>query len=105
LTDNLTDARGVPLWSAPRLRPCCSPAVFSIWYARERTCDPLPVTRREAWYCDRPVTSPSHAVGDWTLELTGWSRGQRSWLRVSLNLAVLVAWRLGAGPVLCFWLA
>jgi uncharacterized membrane-anchored protein len=45
------------------------------------------------------------AAGDWTLELTGWSPGKSVLLPLSLILAVLVAWKLGAGPVLCFWLA
>jgi uncharacterized membrane-anchored protein len=45
------------------------------------------------------------AVGDWTLELTGWSPGAAILLPLGLILAVFVAWRLGAGPVLCFWLA
>jgi uncharacterized membrane-anchored protein len=45
------------------------------------------------------------AAGDWTLELTGWSPGVAVLLPLGLILAVLVAWRAGAGPVLCFWLA
>ena len=45
------------------------------------------------------------AVGDWTLELTGWSPGKSVLLPLGLILAVLVAWKLGAGPVLSFWLA
>ena len=45
------------------------------------------------------------AAGDWTLELTGWSPGVAVLLPLGLILAVLVAWKLGAGPVLCFWLA
>ena len=45
------------------------------------------------------------AVGDWTLELTGWSPGVSVLLPLGLILAVLVAWKLGAGPVLSFWLA
>ena len=45
------------------------------------------------------------AAGDWTLELTGWSAGNAVLLPAALILAVLVAWRLGAGPVLSFWLA
>jgi len=45
------------------------------------------------------------AVGDWTLELTGWSAGVSVLLPLGLILAVLASWRLGAGPVLSFWLA
>ena len=38
------------------------------------------------------------AAGDWTLELTGWSPGAAVLLPLGLILAVLVAWKLGAGP-------
>ncbi len=45
------------------------------------------------------------AAGDWTLELTGWSPGQAILLPAGLILAVYIAWKLGAGSVLCFWMA
>lgn len=45
------------------------------------------------------------AAGDWTLDLTGWGPGTSVLLPAGLIAAVLVAWKLGAGPVLCFWLA
>ena len=46
------------------------------------------------------------AVGDWTLELTGWRPGQSVLLPLALILAVLVTWKLGCtGPVLSFWIA
>jgi uncharacterized membrane-anchored protein len=44
-------------------------------------------------------------VGDWTLELTGWSPGAAVLLPAGLILVVFFAWKLGAGPVLTFWLA
>ena len=37
--------------------------------------------------------------------LTGWSAGVSVLLPLGLILAVLVSWKLGAGPVLSFWLA
>src|SRR4029078_13445905 len=45
------------------------------------------------------------AAGDWTLELTGWAPGAAVLLPLGLLLAVFVSWKLGAGPVLSFWLA
>ena len=45
------------------------------------------------------------AVGDWTLEPTGWGPGASILLPATLILLVLGAWRGGAGPVLSFWLA
>src|SRR5690348_5507365 len=37
LTDNLTDARGVPLWISSTVFTLLLAAVFGVWYARERT--------------------------------------------------------------------
>ena len=109
LTDNLTDARGVPLWLSSTVFAVLLAAVFGIWYAREKTLSihSIVTTPREAFYWLTVLVTFAlgPAVGDWTLELTGWSPGAAILLPLSLILAVLVAWRLGAGAVLCFWLA
>ena len=109
LTDNLTDARGVPLWLSSTVFAVLLAAVFGIWYAREKTLSihSIVTTPREAFYWLTVLVTFAlgTAVGDWTLELTGWSPGAAILLPLSLILAVLVAWRLGAGAVLCFWLA
>ena len=84
-------------------------AVFSIWYAREHTLSihTIVTTPREAFYWLTVLVTFAlgTAVGDWTLELTGWSPGKSVLLPLALILAVLVAWKLGMGPVLSFWLA
>jgi uncharacterized membrane-anchored protein len=109
LTDNLTDARGVPLWISTTVFSVVLAGVFGIWYARERTLSihTIVTTPREAfyWLAVLVTFALGTAAGDWTLELTGWSPGAAVLLPLGLILAVLVAWRLGAGPVLCFWLA
>ncbi|WP_238343136.1 hypothetical protein [Nocardioides cynanchi] len=109
LTDNLTDGQGVPLWISTTVFAVLLAAVFSIWYAREHTLSihTIVTTPREAWYWLTVLVTFAlgTAAGDWTLELTGWSPGKSVLLPLSLILAVLVAWKLGAGPVLCFWLA
>jgi uncharacterized membrane-anchored protein len=109
LTDNLTDARGVPLAVSSTVFAVLLAAVFGIWYARERTLSihTIVTTPREAFYWLTVLVTFAlgTAVGDWTLELTGWSPGAAILLPLGLILAVFVAWRLGAGPVLCFWLA
>jgi uncharacterized membrane-anchored protein len=109
LTDNLTDARGVPLWLSTTVFSVLLAAVFSIWYARERTLSihTIVTTPREAFYWLTVLVTFAlgTAAGDWTLELTGWSPGVAVLLPLGLILAVLAAWKLGAGPVLCFWLA
>src|SRR6476646_4871053 len=51
LTDNLTDGRGVPLWISSTVFAVLLAAVFSIWYARERTLSihTIVTTPREAF--------------------------------------------------------
>ena len=104
LTDNLTDAHGVPLWISSTVFAVLLAAVFGIWYARERTLSihTIVTTPREAFYWLTVLVTFAlgTAVGDWTLELTGWSPGASVLLPLGLILAVLVAWKLGAGPVL-----
>jgi uncharacterized membrane-anchored protein len=109
LTDNLTDGQGVPLWISTTVFAVVLAAVFGIWYARERTLSihTIVTTPRESFYWLTVLVTFAlgTAAGDWTLELTGWSAGVSVLLPLGLIAAVLVAWRLGAGPVLCFWLA
>jgi uncharacterized membrane-anchored protein len=109
VTDNLTDGHGVPLWFSSTFFAVLLAIVFSIWYARERTLSihTIVTTPREAWYWLAVLVTFAlgTALGDWTLELTGWPPGQSVLLPLGLILCVLTAWRLGAGPVLCFWVA
>jgi uncharacterized membrane-anchored protein len=109
LTDNLTDAHDVALWKSTLAFALLLAVVFGVWYARERTLSIHSiVTRpREAfyWLAVLVTFALGTAVGDWTLELTGWGPGRSILLPAGLIVAVLVAWRLSAGPVLCFWLA
>src|SRR6476659_1438400 len=109
LTDNLTDGQGVPLWISSTVFAVLLAAVFGIWYARERTLSihTIVTMPRESFYWLTVLVTFAlgTAVGDWTLELTGWSAGVSVLLPLGLILAVLVSWKLGAGPVLSFWLA
>src|SRR4051794_40329993 len=109
VTDNLTDGHNVPLWFSSLFFGVLLAIVFGIWYARERTLSirSIVTTPREAfyWLAVLVTFALGTAVGDWTVELTGWSPGKSVLLPLGLILAVLVAWRLGAGPVLCFWVA
>jgi uncharacterized membrane-anchored protein len=109
LTDNLTDARGVPLWISTTVFAVLLAGVFGIWYSRERTLSihTIVTTPREAfyWLAVLVTFALGTAAGDWTIELTGWSPGAAVTLPLGLILAVLVSWKLGAGPVLSFWVA
>ncbi|GAA4118253.1 membrane protein [Knoellia locipacati] len=109
VTDNLTDGVGVPLWLSTVVFAVALAAVFAVWYARERTLSihSIVTTPREGFYWLTVLVTFAlgTAAGDWTLELTGWSAGASVLLPLSLIGAVLATWKLGAGPVLCFWLA
>jgi uncharacterized membrane-anchored protein len=109
LTDNLTDAHGVPLWISSTVFSVLLAVVFAAWYARERTLSihSINTPQREGWYWLVVLVTFAlgTALGDWTVELTGWSPGAAILLPAGLILAVFVAWRLGAGSVLCFWVA
>jgi uncharacterized membrane-anchored protein len=109
LTDYLTDARGVPLWISTGVGSLLLAAVFGVWYAGERTLSihTIATTPRESfyWLAVLVTFAVGTAAGDYTLELTGWSPGASVFLPAALIALVFLAWRLGAGSVLCFWLA
>ena len=109
LTDNLTDGHNVPLWISTTVFAVLLAIVFAVWWARERTLSihSIVTTPRESFYWLTVLVTFAlgTAAGDWTLDLTGWGPGQSVLLPAGLIAAVFVAWRLGAGPVLTFWLA
>ena len=109
LTDNLTDGHDVPLWISSTVFAVLLAAVFGTWYARERTLSihTIVTPPRESFYWLTVLVTFAlgTAVGDWTLDLTGWSAGVSVLLPLGLILTVLASWKLGAGPVLSFWLA
>jgi uncharacterized membrane-anchored protein len=109
LTDNLTDARGVPLAVSSIVFAVVLGAVFAAWYARERTLSihSINTTPREAWYWLVVLVTFAlgTALGDWTLELSGWSPGTAILLPAGLIALVALGWKMGIGPVLSFWMA
>src|SRR5439155_15873174 len=109
VTDNLTDGHNVPLWISATVFSALLALVFGVWWVRERTLSihSIITTPRESFYWLTVLVTFAlgTAVGDWTLELTGWGPGPSVLLPAALIAAIFVAWRLGAGPVLCFWLA
>jgi uncharacterized membrane-anchored protein len=109
LTDNLTDGQGVPLWISTTVFAVLLAVVFAIWYARERTLSihSIITPSREAFYWLTVLVTFAlgTAAGDWTLDLTGWGPGPSVLLPAALIAAVVVARKVGAGPVLTFWIA
>jgi uncharacterized membrane-anchored protein len=109
VTDHLTDGLGVPLWLSTTLFAVLLAVVFGVWYLRERTLSihSIVTTPREAFYWLTVLVTFAlgTAAGDWTLDLTGWGPGPAVLLPAGLIALVFGAWKLGAGPVLTFWLA
>ncbi|MCS5716167.1 hypothetical protein NVV95_16595 [Herbiconiux sp. CPCC 205716] len=108
-TDILTDQAGVPLVVSSSVFAVALAIVFAIWFARERTLSIHSiVTRpREAFYWVAVLVTFAlgTALGDWTLELTGWGPGLSILLPLVLIGIVTALWRYGANPVLTFWIA
>ena len=108
-TDILTDQMGVPLGVSSAVFAVLLAVVFGIWYSRERTLSihHINTTPREAfyWLAVLVTFALGTALGDWTLELTGWGPGLSILLPAALLAIVTVLWRFGLNPVLAFWIA
>jgi uncharacterized membrane-anchored protein len=108
-TDILTDKYGVPLALSTSVFAVLLAVVFGVWYAREGTLSihSIVTRRREAFYWTAILVTFAlgTAAGDWTLELTGWTPGVSVLLPIFLIVSVIIGWRMGANPVLSFWLA
>jgi uncharacterized membrane-anchored protein len=108
-TDILTDDQGVPLAVSTSIFAVALVVVFGVWFARERTLSihSIVTLPREVFYWIAVLVTFAlgTAVGDWTLELTGWAPGVAVLLPAGLITAIVIGWRLGANAVLSFWLA
>jgi uncharacterized membrane-anchored protein len=108
-TDILTDDLNVPLALSTSVFAALLAVVFGVWWARERTLSihSIVTTPRECfyWLAILVTFALGTASGDWILELTGWGPGMSVLLPAGLIVAVVIGWRLGANPVLSFWLA
>ncbi|MBF4461386.1 hypothetical protein ITJ46_02375 [Rathayibacter sp. VKM Ac-2878] len=109
LTDILTDQLGVPLWASSLAFSVLLAIVFGIWHSKERTLSihSIDTTPREAFYWLTVLVTFAlgTALGDWTLELTGWGPGVSILLPLALIAIATGLWRYGANPVLAFWIA
>ncbi|MFJ9367111.1 hypothetical protein ACIRRA_22185 [Nocardia sp. NPDC101769] len=108
-TDILTDNLSVPLAVSTSVFAVALVVVFGVWFARERTLSihSIVTLPRELfyWLAVLVTFALGTAVGDWTLEVTGWGPGVSVLLPAGLIVAIVVGWRLGANAVLSFWLA
>ncbi|HET7072529.1 MAG TPA: hypothetical protein VFI55_00405 [Mycobacterium sp.] len=108
-TDILTDKLGVPLALSTSVFAAALAVIYAVWYARERTLSihSIVTLPRELFYWVAVLVTFAlgTAAGDWTLQLTGWGPGTAVLLPTGLIISIVMGWRLGANPVLSFWLA
>jgi uncharacterized membrane-anchored protein len=110
ITDNLTDALGVPLVLSTVVFTVALALTFACWYASEKTLSihSIVTTRREAFYWLAVLFT--FALGTAAGDLVSEQFGVGYWLTavlVALLIAAITAGHLvfGANGVLAFWLA
>ncbi|WP_321887044.1 COG4705 family protein [Paraburkholderia bannensis] len=109
ITDLLTDGLNVSLYLSTALFAAALAAIFSIWYASERTLSmhTIVTRRRESFYWAAILFTFAlgTAAGDLATEAAG-----LGFVRGAIIFGVLIAsiwlmFRAGANPVATFWLA
>jgi uncharacterized membrane-anchored protein len=110
LTDNLTDALGVPLWLSTTLFTIALAVTFVVWWSSERTLSihSIVTRRREAFYWMAILFT--FALGTAAGDLVSEKWGLGYWataLIVGVLIAAVAAGHLvfGANAVLSFWIA
>jgi uncharacterized membrane-anchored protein len=110
ITDNLTDARNVPLVTSTVVFTVVLAAVFAIWYAVERTLSihSIVTTRREAfyWLAILFTFALGTAAGDLLAEKA--SLGYAVSIAIfgaAIAVVVFAHYVLKVNPILTFWVA
>jgi uncharacterized membrane-anchored protein len=110
ITDNLTDALGVPLELSTAVFVVALAATFTVWFRTERTLSihSIVTVRREAfyWLAILFTFALGTAAGDLVSERFGVGYWATASIVALLIAATYVSHRvLGAGAVLTFWIA
>ena len=109
ITDALTDGLGVSLYVSTAVFAALLAATFAAWYARERTLSihTIVTSRRELFYWTAILFTFAlgTAAGDLATEALGLGFNVSVAIFSALIAAIYCAFRLGANPVLNFWLA
>ena len=108
VTDNLTDAMGVPLELSTILFSIALAVTFGAWYARERTLSihSIYTTGREAfyWLAILFTFALGTAAGDLMAESLGLGYLTTGLIVAGVITCTAIAWRLGLDAVLSFWI-
>ena len=109
ITDALTDGLEVSLYVSTAVFATFLAATFAAWYARERTLSihTIVTSRRELFYWTAILFTFAlgTAAGDLATEALGLGFNVGVAIFSALIAAIYCAFRLGAHPVLTFWLA
>jgi uncharacterized membrane-anchored protein len=110
VTDNLTDALGVPLWLSTVVFAIALAVTFSVWWSSERTLSihSIVTRRREAfyWLAILFTFALGTAVGDLVDEQWGLGYWATALIVAALIAAVAASHLVfGANAVLTFWIA
>ena len=108
VTDNLTDAAGVPLEVSSLIFGVLLAGTFVGWYAAEATLSIHSVVtwRREAfyWLAVLVTFALGTATGDLMAEALGLGYAVTGIIVASLIALTAIGWRFGLHPVLAFWM-
>lgn len=109
ITDALTDGLGVSLYLSTAIFALLLAAIFALWYRVEGTLSIMSIDtrRRELFYWAAILCTFAlgTAAGDLATEALGLGFQIGVLVFAVLIAAIVVARRLGANPVLAFWLA
>jgi uncharacterized membrane-anchored protein len=108
VTDNLTDALGVPLELSTVVFGVLLGCAFAAWYAAERTLSihSIFTRRREAFYWTAILLTFAlgTATGDLMAQVLGLGFFVAGVVVTAVIVVIAVAWRLGLHSVLSFWI-
>src|SRR5580765_3288139 len=108
VTDNLTDALGVPLELSTVVFGMLLAGAFGAWYAAERTLSihSILTRRREGFYWTAILLTFAlgTATGDLMAEVLGLGFLVAGIVVATIIAVIAVAWRSGLHPVLSFWI-
>ncbi|MEJ7648278.1 MAG: hypothetical protein WKF57_04380 [Nakamurella sp.] len=109
VTDNLTDAAGFPLEASTLIFAALLALTFAAWYLSERTLSihSILTRRREAfyWLTILFTFALGTAAGDLMAEGLGLGYVTTGLIVFAVIALAVIAWKLGANPILTFWIA
>lgn len=109
ITDFLTDKLEVSLYTSTIAFSCALAATFGVWYVAERTLSihTIVTTRRELFYWTAILFTFALGTAAGDLATEALALGFQIGVIVfgALIAAIFIAYKLGANPVLTFWLA